>query len=91
MRRRRALVPTVLATLGALVPACLPNDTRTPPGSVVVNVVSDGVAAKGIPASATSDGWSIAFDKVLVSLGNVSLDGTRATSTRIPAMAASST
>jgi hypothetical protein len=55
--------------------ACLPNDTRPQPGSVLVTVSSDGVAAAGIPASETLDGWSISFDKVLVVLGAVSLDG----------------
>ena len=64
----------VVASSGVAV-ACLPNDTRKPPGNVLVQVESDGVATAGIPSSATSDGWSIAFDRVLVSLGNVSLDG----------------
>ena len=77
MRRRplsrlglRAALASALACT-----TCLPNDTRPPPGSVLVTVSSDGVAAAGIPASETLDGWSISFDKVLVVLGAVSLDG----------------
>ncbi|HEX3594761.1 MAG TPA: hypothetical protein VHU80_06655 [Polyangiaceae bacterium] len=72
----RRLSPLFAALLGGgAAAACLPNDTRTAPGSVLVSVESDGVAASGIPASATSDGWAIAFDQVLIALGNVSLDG----------------
>jgi hypothetical protein len=70
----RVLASVVLASYVA---SCLPNDTRAPPGSVLVTAESDGVAAEGIPASATSDGWSISFDRVLVALGSVNLDGDR--------------
>lgn len=69
---KRAVACGVFA---ACVASCLPNDTRPTPGSVLVTAESDGVAAEGIPASATSDGWSISFDSVLVGLGSVSLDG----------------
>jgi hypothetical protein len=41
----------------------------------MVTISSDGVAANGIPASETLDGWSISFDRVLVVLGAVGLDG----------------
>lgn len=67
--------PLLACGVAACVASCLPNDTRPAPGSVLVTAESDGVAAAGIPASATSDGWSISFDRVLVGLGSVNLDG----------------
>src|SRR4029077_7566101 len=63
-----------LVALGLSGAACLPTDTRPPPGSVMVPISSDGGAASGIPASETLDGWSISFDRVLVVLGAVGLD-----------------
>jgi len=69
----RRVAASLLAALG--VASCLPNDTRVPPGSVLVTLESDGVAASGLSGDETSDGWSISFDRVLVALGNVSLDG----------------
>ena len=74
-RRSRWISGAVLAVASLTCSACLPNDTRPPPGAVFVTVSSDGVAADGIPASETLDGWSISFDKVLVVLGGISLDG----------------
>jgi hypothetical protein len=71
MWQKRAL----FAVASAFSCACLPNDTRKPPGSVLVTIASDGVAASGIPSSVTLDGWSISFERVLVALGDVSLDG----------------
>jgi hypothetical protein len=57
----RLLVP--LATAGV---ACLPIDTRPPPGSVLVSVSSDDTAA-GVT---TEDGWLVTYDTLLISLGN---------------------
>jgi hypothetical protein len=74
-RRALQMLRALLVAAGLTGSACLPNDTRPPPGSVFVTVSSDGVAADGIPASETLDGWSISFDKVLVVLGGISLDG----------------
>ena len=59
--------------VGACVTACLPNDSRPTPGSVLVNATSDGVTKTGI--ASTVDGWAISFERVLVAIGNVELDG----------------
>jgi hypothetical protein len=55
--------------------ACLPKDTRPTPGSLLVTATANDALLNGIPASETIDGWSIAFDRVLASLGHVSVDG----------------
>lgn len=55
--------------------ACLPKDTRPAPGSLLVTVSANDALLNGIPASATADGWAIAFDRVLASVGHVSVDG----------------
>ncbi len=57
--------------LGAL--ACLPHDTRPPPASVLVTVTANEELLGGIPS--TEDGWSIGYQRFLVSIGGVSLDG----------------
>jgi hypothetical protein len=76
IRARASLRHAVaIAVLSPYAASCLPNDTRAPPGSVLVTAESDGVTANGIPASATTDGWSISFDRVLVDVGDVNLDG----------------
>jgi hypothetical protein len=54
-------------TLGALLLAsCLPIDTRPPPGRGVVTVSSDDTSE----GFATDDGWTVRYDRQLVSLGN---------------------
>jgi hypothetical protein len=42
---------------------------------LVVTATANDALSNGIPASQTSDGWSIAFDRVLASLGHISVDG----------------
>jgi hypothetical protein len=51
---------------------CLPEDTRPPPGRVLVTVSPDEALLSGV---STADGWAIDFDRFLVSLGRVSLEG----------------
>src|SRR5262249_35834172 len=75
-RKTKARMCAISAFIvGACVTACLPNDTRPTPGSVLVNVTSDGVTNSGIPPTDTVDGWGIAFERVLVAMGYVELDG----------------
>jgi hypothetical protein len=71
----RSLRWACCALVAAGATACLPNDTRKAPGSITTTVESDGAVESGIPASRTADGWNIAFDRLLVNLGDVSLDG----------------
>ena len=67
------LIATARRTIGLLpfLLACLPVDDRPPPARVVVAVTVDQNLAEGIT---TTDGWSIRYDRFLVSLGAVSLD-----------------
>lgn len=64
-----------LLCCGTAAVSCLPTDTRPPPGSLVVTVSSDDQLRQGIDAAATTDGWSIGFDRFLINLGQPSLDG----------------
>jgi len=68
---RRATIARVFlpAMLGV---ACLPADVRPPPASVLVTVKGSTIAKEGFT---TDDGWTIAVDKFLVSLGNAGLTG----------------
>jgi hypothetical protein len=53
--------------LGALLLAsCLPVDTRPPPGRGLVTVSSDDTSEGFV----TDDGWTVRYDRQLVSLGN---------------------
>ncbi|MFI5298421.1 MAG: hypothetical protein ACHREM_10005 [Polyangiales bacterium] len=64
-----------MAGLAIAASGCLPADTRPVPGSVVVNVTGSVAVAGGIPREATTDGWSISFDRFLITIGNASLEG----------------
>ncbi len=52
----------------ALLSACLPVDTRKPPGALHVSVRGNDALAGGI--ALTSDGWSIDYDRFLVTIGH---------------------
>ncbi|HWA75016.1 MAG TPA: hypothetical protein VG937_21905 [Polyangiaceae bacterium] len=71
MRAIRTLLSSLALPL--LLPACLPDDTRAPPGQLVVTVSADPALSDGI--AATADGWSISYRRFLVVLGDVKLDG----------------
>ena len=66
--------------VGAILLSCLPKDTRPPPSSVLVNVTPADATLNGISAASTADGWDIAFDTFLVSVGEISLDGSNCSS-----------
>jgi hypothetical protein len=51
--------------------ACLKPDTKPPPGELYVTVSPSDAVMNGIT---TADGWSLTFDRVLVGIGNASLD-----------------
>jgi hypothetical protein len=58
-----------VATLGG----CLPKDTRPPPALVRVTATPSPATQAG--KLETDDGWTITFDRVLLAIGRVSLDG----------------
>jgi hypothetical protein len=68
MRNSRA----ALLALCACLQACLPNDTRPAPGRLQLNVVADEALLSSIT---TSDGWQIAYERFVVSMGEVALEG----------------
>lgn len=59
------------AMLPVLFTACLPADTRAAPGELTMTVSPSDATLHGI---ATADGWTITFDRVLVSMGHTTLD-----------------
>jgi hypothetical protein len=66
--------------LAAGLVSCLPKDTRPPPASVLVNVTPGDATVVGIAAASTADGWDISFDTFLISVGEISLDGSSCSS-----------
>jgi hypothetical protein len=52
--------------------ACLPTDTRPPPGKLLVTVSADDDVVQGVKLS---DGWNLSYDKFLVSVGHASAEG----------------
>jgi hypothetical protein len=65
--------PLAFALLAAT--ACLPKDTRPPPSRVLFTASPSAATKAGALSSPTADGWDISFDRVLISLGRASLDG----------------
>ena len=63
-----------LAGVAALA-ACLPGDTRPPPGSALITVSPDAALSDGIASEATEDGWAISYQRFLIGLGRVELEG----------------
>lgn len=55
-----------------LLAGCLPNETRTPPGSLVVELVA---ASGSGDAALTGDGWTLTLERVLANVGRVELSG----------------
>jgi hypothetical protein len=73
---RRPTVIALAAALGgafAVAAACVPADTRPPPGVLTFTVSPSPAVANGV---VTADGWTIAFDRVLVAIGNEGLGNT---------------
>lgn len=58
----------IACVLGVAVAGCLPIDTRPPPGKLHVSVHGNQALAEGVPR--TSDGWSIQYDRFLVTIGH---------------------
>ncbi len=51
---------------------CLPEDTRPPPAEVFVTLRGAETTIKGVT---TTDGWTITFDRVLVTVGGIDIEG----------------
>jgi len=67
MRRVVALcVPLMCA-------GCLPSDTRPPPAELTVTASSSDSTLNDIPAAATSDGFAISIERLLVNVGQAEL------------------
>ena len=69
--RRSFLLAAVLALVAVgVVFACVPADTRPEPASLFVTVGASEPTRGGIT---TADGWSLAFDRVLVGVGRTTI------------------
>lgn len=64
-----------LGLLAAVFSGCLPKDTRPPPARVLFTASPSPETKAAALAQPTADGWQVAFDRVLVSVGRASLDG----------------
>ena len=62
------------ALLGSLACAgCLPSDTRPPPAELTVTASSSDFTLNDIPATATTDGFEIVVERLLVNVGQAEL------------------
>src|SRR5215207_3224818 len=52
--------------------ACLPTETRAPPGLLAVSIAAPGAASESFE---TQDGWSVRLDRAYASVGRVELAG----------------
>jgi hypothetical protein len=50
--------------------SCLPKDTRPPPGSLDVTATADPALLGGTRSISTSDGWTISYDRFLISISS---------------------
>jgi hypothetical protein len=55
-----------ITTLSLLAAACSES-----PGTITATVYGEDFIEEGIPAAAFSDGWSVAFDRFLISIGSI--------------------
>jgi hypothetical protein len=73
MNRTLLIVSCIATGVGAalaIVAACVPADTRPPPGTLTLTVSPSPAVMQGV---VTTDGWNIHFDRVLVGIGDSSL------------------
>jgi len=66
----RIAIPALLALTSALA-ACVGDDEYAS-GNLAVQIYGEEFAEEGIPSDVFADGWSVSFDKVLLSVGDVS-------------------
>ncbi len=70
LRGRFALLFGAPAAVAVAVYACVPADTRPVPASLFLTVGPSSATANGL---VTADGWTLAFDRVLVGIGRASI------------------
>ncbi len=58
----------------ALLASCLPEDTRPPPGTLVVTVSTDDSLSPERMPFTTEDGWDVVYERFLLEVGNTSFD-----------------
>lgn len=68
MKKIALALASVLAVVAAF--ECVPADTRPVPGSLTMTVSPSPAVSNGV---VTADGWTIAFDRVLIAIGNEGL------------------
>lgn len=64
---KRAFLALLAASIG-----CLPEDTRPPPAEILVTLRGAETTINGVT---TSDGWTIKFERVLVTIGGIDVEG----------------
>lgn len=70
----------LVGAMAALVPACLPTDTRPPPSEVMLTASSSEQTRTGIVR--TVDGYRVGFERLLIAIGQVRIgDDGRSTGT----------
>jgi hypothetical protein len=55
-----------------VLPACLPDETRTPPGALVVEMVGNEATNTEVESA---DGWALKLSRVYASVGHIELTG----------------
>jgi hypothetical protein len=70
-KKSRFVCCNSILTLAIALAACGGGDDDRAPGTLAVTIYGEEFAEEGIPADVFSDGWSIRFDKVLLSVGAV--------------------
>lgn len=70
IQHTRVVIP-VLVSLTSTLAACSGDDEHAA-GTLAVHIYGEELAEEGIAADVFADGWSVSFDKVLMSVGDVS-------------------
>jgi hypothetical protein len=71
MNQQTRIVIPVLLILSSALAAC-GGDDEFAAGTLAVHIYGEELAEEGIPAEVFADGWSVSFDRVLLSVGDVS-------------------
>lgn len=67
---RRIVRSACLLGAGALLPSCLPKDTRPVPATMNVTVTGHDALLGGTRTTVSADGWTLGYDRFLISIGN---------------------
>ena len=67
-------IAALTASFALLSASCLPEDTRAPPGELILTVSAED-ASIPFAITNTEDGWALTFTRFVVVLGGASLDG----------------